>query len=383
MTYADNNATTQISPEVLQAMKPFWRDQYGNPSSLHALGEKARKAVGAARETVASFLGARHESEIVFTSGGTESNNLAIQGLLKARPERRHLITTAVEHPSVINLFSKLAADGYRVTLLDVNEDGILDLEQLKNELTVDTALVSVMAANNETGVIFPVERIAGWVKETGAFFHVDGVQTAGKIPIRVSGTLIDFMSISGHKLHAPKGIGALYVRKGVPFEPLFYGGSQEGNRRAGTENVASIAGLAEACARAAEGLEDRNGRIRALRDRLEQGLLKTVPETRRNGGEENRVSNTSNISFAGLDSESILLALSEEGIFASSGSACRTGSVRLSHVLLAMGFPEERARGAIRFSLGRFNSEKDIDGMLAKIPPLIQRLRVIQNSGV
>lgn len=383
MIYADNNATTQVLPEVVRAMEPYWRDQYGNPSSLHALGEKARKAVGAARESVASFIGAKHESEIVFTSGGTESNNLAIQGLLKARPQKRHLITTAVEHQSVLSVFSKLAADGYRVTFLEVNEEGILNLEQLKNELSEDTVLVSIMAANNETGVIFPVERVAGWVKESGAFFHVDAVQAAGKMPLRVSETLIDFMSLSGHKLHAPKGIGALYLRKGVPFEPCFYGGPQEGNRRAGTENVGSIAGLAEACARAAEGMEERNKRIRALRDRLEQGILKTVPETCRNGGCDNRVSNTSNISFAGLDSESILLALSEEGIFASSGSACRTGSVRLSHVLLAMGFPEERVRGAIRFSLGRFNTEKEIGEMLEKIPPLIQRLRIIQNSGV
>ncbi|MBI4550227.1 MAG: aminotransferase class V-fold PLP-dependent enzyme [Candidatus Omnitrophica bacterium] len=383
MIYADNNATTPVSPEVLRAMEPYWAESYGNPSSLHPLGDRARKAIGAAREAVAAFLGAKHESEIVFTSGGTESNNLALQGVLKARPEKRHLITTSVEHPSVRNVFSKLAAQGYRVTSLEVNEAGILNVEQLKNELSEDTALVSVMAANNETGVLFPVERIAGWVKQAGAYFHVDAVQIAGKISFRVAETLIDFLSISGHKFHAPKGIGALYVRKGVPLEPFLYGGSQEGNRRAGTENVAAIAGLAEACRSASEGLEERCRKIAALRDRFDEGILKTVPDAWRNGGAENRVANTTSISFGGLDSESVLLGLGEEGICASSGSACRTGSVQLSHVLLAMGFSEERVRGAVRFSFGRFNTAAEIDEMLAKIPPLIQRLRIIQNSGV
>lgn len=383
MIYADNNATTRISPEVLEAMLPFLTEHYGNPSSMHKMGQTARKAVSEGREKVALFLEARHDSEIVFTSGGTESNNLAIRGVLKSCPRRSHLVTTRVEHPSVLNVFKELAAEGYAVTFLEVDSEGRINTNELRDVLSRDTALVSVMAANNETGVIFPVEEIAQYVKSCGAFFHVDAVQAAGKIPLSLKSGMIDLLSISGHKLHAPKGVGALYVRKGVPLSALNVGGSQERERRGGTENVAAIAGLGTACEMADADFEPRNKRLADLRNQLEKGILEAVENTFVNGGGA-RVSNTSNITFKGLDSESILLALNEEGISASSGSACTTGSVQLSHVLLAMGYAEDHVRGAVRFSLSRYNHEEEIQELLKKIPAVVSLLRTLhQPSGV
>lgn len=384
MIYVDNNATTRIGPEVLNAMQPFLTEFYGNPSSMHSMGQEARKAVNEAREKTALFLEARHDSEILFTSGGTESNNLAIRGVLKSVPARRHLITTRVEHPSVLNVFKELASEGYAVTFLEVDSEGRLDLNELRDALSPDTLLVSIMAVNNETGVIFPVDEIAQFVKSCGAFFHVDAVQAAGRIPISLKTGAIDLLSISGHKLHAPKGVGALYVKKGTPLSPLMIGGAQERDKRAGTENVASIVGLGKACEMADEDLAGRNEKLARLRNKLEAGILKSVENTCVNGGGTARVTNTTNITFKGLDSESILLSLNEEGICASSGSACTTGAVQFSHVLLAMGFPEEYVRGALRFTLSRFNHEDEIDVILRKIPGIICRLRAIhQTSGV
>lgn len=384
MIYADNNSTTKIAPEILAAMTPFLTDHYGNPSSIHSLGQAARKAVSEAREKVALFLEARHDSEIVFTSGGTESNNLAIRGVLKTNPKRRHLVTTRVEHPSVLNVFKELASEGYAVTFLEVDAEGRLDISALRDVLSPDTVLVSIMAANNETGVIFPVEEIVQYVKACGAFFHVDAVQAAGKIPISLKGGMIDLLSIAGHKLHAPKGVGALYVRKGTPLSAMNVGGAQERDRRGGTENVASIVGLGAACELADADFELRNKRIAYLRDKLELGILNSVGNTHVNGSRFSRIPNTSNITFEGLDSESVLLGLNEEGVLASSGSACTTGSVQFSHVLLAMGYPESHVQGAIRFSLGRYNQEDEINRMLEKIPAMIARLRAIhQTSGV
>ena len=384
MIYVDNNATTRISPEVLNAMQTFLTESYGNPSSMHSLGQEARKAVNEAREKTALFLEARHDSEILFTGGGTESNNLAIRGILRTLPTRSHLVTTQVEHPSVLNVFKELASEGYAVTFLGVDSEGRLDLNELRDALSSDTALVSVMAVNNETGVIFPVEEIAQCVKSCGALFHVDAVQAVGRIPISLKTGAIDLLSISGHKLHAPKGVGALYVKKGTPLSALTVGGAQERNKRAGTENVASIVGLGKACEMADEDFAGRNAVIVRLRNKLEQGILKSVENTCVNGGRTARVTNTTNITFKGLDSESVLLALNEEGICASSGSACTTGAVQFSHVLLAMGFSEEHVRGAIRFSLGRFNQEEEINVILQKIPDIISRLRAIhQTSGV
>ncbi len=384
MIYVDNNATTRISPEVLSVMQPFLTEYYGNPSSMHSMGQEARKAVNEAREKTALFLEARHDSEIIFTSGGTESNNLAIRGILKSFPTRRHLITTQVEHPSVLNVFKELASEGYAVTFLEVDSEGRLDPNELRDALSPDTVLVSVMAVNNETGVIFPVEEIAQYVKSCGAFFHVDAVQAAGRIPISLKTGVIDSLSISGHKLHAPKGVGALYVKKGTPLSALTVGGAQERDKRAGTENVASIVGFGKACEMADEDFNGRNERLSLLRDKLEAGILKSVENTCVNGGGTARVSNTTNITFKGLDSESILLALNEEEICASSGAACTTGAVQFSHVLLAMGLSEDHVRGALRFSLGRFSQEEEIDVILRKMPGIISRLRAIhQTSGV
>ncbi len=384
MIYVDNNATTKISPEVLKAMEPFLTDHYGNPSSIHSLGQAARRAVSEAREKVALFLEARHDSEIIFSSGGTESNNLAIRGVLKSCPRKSHLVTTRVEHPSVLNVFKELASEGYAVTFLEVDSEGRLNTNELRDVLSPDTALVSIMAANNETGVIFPVEEIAQYVKSCGALFHVDAVQAVGKIPFSLNSGFIDLLSISGHKLHAPKGVGALYVKKGTPLSALNVGGAQEKDRRGGTENVASIVGLGAACEMADADFETRNKQLAILRNELEKGILESVENTFVNGGGANRVSNTTNITFKGLDSESVLLALNEEGISASSGSACATGSVQFSHVLLAMGYSEEHVQGAIRFSLGRYNQEEEINRILEKMPGIISRLRAIhQPSGV
>ena len=373
--YVDNNATTRVDPEVLREMLPYFSEYYGNPSSMHHFGGQVMEAVNRAREKVAHLIGA-DPSEILFTSCGTESDNTAILAAIQSYPEKRHLVTTRVEHPAVLNLCKHLMKQGYRVTELPVNREGLLDLDQLRDAVTPYTAVVSVMFANNETGVIFPVNEIAGIVKEKGSVFHCDAVQAAGKIPMDMSRNQIDLLSISGHKLHAPKGVGALYIRRGTRFRPFLIGGHQEHGRRGGTENIPSIIGLGKACELAGEHLIEENTKVRALRDRLEKGLLEKVPRTWLNGHPALRLPNTTNLSFEYIEGEAILLLMSKEGIAASSGSACTSGSLEPSHVLRAMGVPFTGTHGSIRFSLSRFNTDEDIDVILEKVPAIIARLR-------
>jgi cysteine desulfurase len=379
--YADNNATTRVAPEVLEAMLPFFKDQFGNPSSMHYLAKPAEQAITKAREQVASILKA-DPSEIVFTSCGTESNNAAIRGVLAALPHKKHIITTRVEHPAVRNVCQYLGKNGYRVTELSVDKMGQIDLDELRETLDDDTALVSIMWANNETGVIFPVREIADMVKSRGALLHCDAVQAAGKLPVDLRTVNIDLLSISGHKLHAPKGIGVLYIRKGTYFAPLMIGGHQEKGRRAGTENVPYIVGLGKACELALEQMEDEQTRVKSLRDRLEQELLEKALDASVNGDPTNRLPNTTSISFKYIEGEAILLMLSAEGIAASSGSACTSGSLEPSHVLRAMGVPFTRVHGSIRFSLSRYNSAEDITYIVEKMVPIARRLREISPFG-
>ena len=379
--YADNNATTRVAPEVLEAMLPFFKDQFGNPSSMHYLAKPAEQAITKAREQVACLLNA-DPSEIVFTSCGTESDNAAIRGVLAALPHKKHLITTRVEHPAVRNVCQYLGKNGYRVTELPVDKMGQIDLDELRETLDDDTALVSIMWANNETGVIFPVREIADMVKSRGALLHCDAVQAAGKLPVDLRTVNIDLLSISGHKLHAPKGIGVLYIRKGTYFAPLMIGGHQEKGRRAGTENVPYIVGLGKACELALEQMEAEQTRVKSLRDRLEQELLEKALDASVNGDPTNRLPNTTSISFKYIEGEAILLMLSAEGIAASSGSACTSGSLEPSHVLRAMGVPFTRVHGSIRFSLSRYNSDEDITYIVEKMVPIARRLREISPFG-
>ena len=373
--YLDNNATTQVAPEVLDAMLPYFCDLYGNPSSMHSFGGQVAQKLREAREWVAALIGATPD-EIIFTSCGTESDNAAIRSALATNPEKRHIVTSRVEHPAIRSLFANMAGQGYRVTELPVDKSGILDLEQLVGSLSPDTAVVSLMWANNETGVIFPVEKAAELVNERGILFHSDAVQSTGKIPIDMKKNAIDMLSISGHKLHAPKGIGVLYVRRGTKFSPLLIGGHQEKGRRGGTENTPSIIGLGKACELAARRLESGNSPVRSLRDRLESALLARIPQSRVNGDLSQRLPNTTNISFEFVEGEGILLLMNEYGICASSGSACTSGSLQPSHVLRAMGVPFTMAHGSIRFSLSIYNTEEEIDFVAEKMPPIIERLR-------
>ncbi|WP_319523284.1 cysteine desulfurase NifS [uncultured Desulfosarcina sp.] len=373
--YVDNNATTRVAPEVVEAMTPYFSDFYGNPSSMHAFGGSVGAKLKAAREQLASLLGALPE-EIVFTSCGTESDSTAIHAALQSNPDKRHIITTRVEHPAVKNRVEHFRKIGYRTTFVPVDRQGRLDLDYLYDHLSEDTAIVSVMWANNETGTIFPVEEIARKVRQRGIVFHTDAVQAVGKIPIDMADSAIDMLSLSGHKLHAPKGIGALYVRKGTKFAPFLMGGHQEGGRRAGTENSASIIGLGRAAQLATEWMDEENTRVRALRDKLESELLKRVPASMINGDPENRLPNTTSIAFEYIEGEAILLLMDQYRICASSGSACTSGSLEPSHVLRAMGVPFTAAHGSIRFSLSIYNTEEEIDFIIDKMPPIVERLR-------
>ena len=373
--YFDNNATTRVAPEVVEAMLPYFTEYYGNPSSMHTFGGAVGRHINDARTKLADLLGASPE-EIVFTSCGSESDNTAIMAALRSNPDKKHIITSRVEHPAIKNLCEYLAKTGYRVTFVPVDHKGRLDMDYLIRHLTDDTAIASFMWANNETGVIFPIDDIAGILSERGIIFHTDAVQAVGKIPIDVKKTRIDMLSLSGHKLHAPKGIGALYVRKGTKFSPFLIGGHQEKGRRGGTENVASIIGLGRACDFVAERMTEENTRVRLLRDKLETRLVQNIPNTLVNGDTDNRLPNTSSIAFEFVEGESILLMMNEFGICASSGSACTSGSLEPSHVLRAMGVPFTAAHGTIRFSLSIYNTESEIDLIVEKLPPIIARLR-------
>ncbi|MBL4901303.1 MAG: cysteine desulfurase NifS [Desulfocapsa sp.] len=376
--YMDNNATTRVAPEVVDAMMPFLTECYGNPSSMHSFGGQVGGAVEKARTQVAELIGA-DSKEITFTSCGTESDSTAIISALQAFPEKRHIVTTRVEHPAIKNLcenLDRLTGHKHRVTRLHVDSDGTLDLTKYEEALAGDTAIVSVMWANNETGVIFPVEKMAAMAKERGILFHTDAVQAVGKIPINLQDLDIDFLSLSGHKLHAPKGVGVLYVKRGTPFVPFLAGGHQEDGRRGGTENVASIVGLGRACELAGETMEEENTRVRALRDRLEEGLLAAVPKSMLNGHKTDRLPNTTNISFEFVEGEAILLHMNLHNICASSGSACTSGSLEPSHVLRAMGVPFTAAHGSIRYSLSVYNTDAEVDFVLEKMPPIIAELR-------
>jgi cysteine desulfurase len=379
--YMDNNATTRVADEVFDEMRPYFCELYGNPSSMHFFGGQVQKKVDEARRRTAALLGAAPE-EIIFTACGTESDNAAIRSALEVFPEKRHIITTRVEHPAVLTMCRSLAKRGYRVTELNVDSAGRLDLNELQKALDDDTAIVSVMYANNETGVVFPIEEIGAMVKERGALFHTDAVQAVGKIPLNMAASTIDMLSLSGHKLHAPKGIGALYLRRGVPFRPFLVGGHQEKNRRAGTENTGAIIALGKACELADRFMEDENTRVRTMRDRLERELLALIPNARINGGGAERLPNTLSIAFEFVEGELILLYLSEKGICASSGSACTSGSLEPSHVLRAMGVPFTCAHGSIRFSLSRFNTDAEIDTVIRELPPIIRRGREMSPFG-
>jgi cysteine desulfurase len=374
--YLDNNATTKVDPEVFDAMLPFLSESYGNPSSMHSFGGDVAADIKTARENVAGLIGATAD-EIVFTSCGTESNGTAIQAAIDSNPNKKHVVTTRVEHPAIKSLYETLSKKGYRVTFVPVDGQGRLDLDYLYQSLSDDTAVVSVMWANNETGVIFPVEEISREVKSRGIVFHTDAVQAAGKLPIDVSQTGVDMLSLSGHKFHAPKGIGALYIRKGTKYSPFMIGGHQESGRRGGTENVASIIAMGKAAELAKTHL-DQGGyaRVGELRDKLESSLLAQISHSMVNGERQHRLLNTTSIAFEYVEGEAILLMMNEHGICASSGSACTSGSLEPSHVLRAMGVPFTAAHGSIRFSLSRYTTEAEIDVVIAKLPPIIDRLR-------
>jgi len=373
--YFDNNATTKAAEEVLEEMRPLFCELYGNPSSMHTFGGQISRKIRQAREQVANLLGCE-PSEIIFTSCGTESNNTAVKGTLAAAPDKRKVITTRVEHPAVLSVCRDLENHGYTVMELGVDKEGRLDIAELEEQIDDDTALVTIMYANNETGVVFPIDKITELVAGRGVVFHTDAVQAIGKIPLNLSKSSIDLLSLSGHKLHAPKGVGALYVRKGTRLSPFMLGGHQEAGRRAGTENVPGIVGLGKACELAAKNINEENEKVKYLRDKLENAILQKCPQCRLNGDKENRLPNTTNISFEYIEGEAILLMLDKFGICASSGSACTSGSLEPSHVLRAMGVPFTAAHGSIRFSLSRYNTEKEVDYTVEKMPEIVNKLR-------
>src|SRR3954469_8622791 len=375
--YLDNNATTRLDPAVIEEMLPFLTDYYGNPSSGYTFGRQVRRAIDLARERVAALLGCE-PGEIVFTSCGTESNNAAVNSALQLDPNRRHVVTTAVEHSATRRHCELLGKRGGSVTVVRVNGEGNLDLDELESAITPQTAIVTVMWANNETGVLFPVDKIAEIARRKRVLFHTDAIQTVGKIPIQLAGTTINSLALSAHKLHGPKGVGALYVNKRSAFKPLLIGGSQENNRRAGTENVAAIVALGKDAECAGAALAEENSRVRKMRDRFETGILERVADTFVNGDPGARLPNTSNLSFLGIEAEAALVMFDRQQLCCSAGSACRTGSVESSHVLRAMNVPAERARASMRFSFGRFNTDANIDKALEIIPAVISKLRAL-----
>ncbi len=377
--YLDNNATTRCYPQVVEAMLPYFSEKYGNASSMHTFGGQNRHAIDIARKQVAALVNAAHDDEIIFTSCATESNDSVLFSVAESFPQKKHIITSAVEHPAVLEPCHVLESRGWRVDYIRVDENGRFDLEELKNLIDGDTALVSVMWANNETGTIFPIKEIAKIAHTHGALFHTDAVQAAGKIAIDVQAAEVDFLSVSAHKFHGPKGIGALYVRRGTRFVPYLVGGHQEKRRRAGTENVPYIVGIGKAAELAQKRLSDGSmQKVAALRDKLEKGIVDTIPDVKINGDVQNRVPNTTNISFGYIEGESILMYLNDFGICASSGSACTSGSLEPSHVLRAMKVPFQFAHGSIRFSLSDENTESEIEVVLKELPPIIERLRKI-----
>ncbi len=375
--YLDNNATTQLDPAVIEEMLPFLTDFYGNPSSGYTFGRQVRQAIDLARERVAALLGCQ-PAEVVFTSCGTESNNAAVNSALQLDPGRQHVVTTAVEHSATRRHCETLSKGGRSVTVVGVDGNGNLDLAELENAITPQTAIVTAMWANNETGVLFPVDKIAEIARRKRVLFHTDAIQTVGKIPIRLADSTINSLALSAHKLHGPKGVGALYVNKRCAFRPSLIGGSQENNRRAGTENVASIVALGKAAECASASLAEEATRVRAMRDRFETGMLEKVPDTFVNGDLEARLPNTSNLSFAGIESDAALILFDRHQLCCSAGSACRTGSPEPSHVLRAMNLPAERTRGSMRFSFGRFNTDADVEKALEIIPAVISKLRAM-----
>ncbi len=376
--YLDNNATTACDPAVVETMLPYFTEQFGNASSMHSFGNRVAQGLKEARVNVQRLLGAQADSEIIFTSGGTESDSTAILSALKVQAGRNQLITTSVEHPAILALCEQLEKDGLVVHRLKVDRRGRLDLDAYKALLSPRTAIVSAMWANNETGTLFPVEAMAAMAKGVGALFHTDAVQAVGKVPIDLSRSQIDMLSLSGHKLHAPKGIGALYLRRNTRFRPLLRGGHQERGRRAGTENSAGIVGLGKAAELALAHRATEAGEVRRLRDRLEAGILAQVSHAFVTGDTANRLPNTANIAFEYVEGEAILLLLNKQGIAASSGSACTSVSLEPSHVMRAMGIPFTAAHGTIRFSLSRYNTEAEIDRVIAAVPPIIARLRAL-----
>ncbi len=377
LIYLDNNATTQVDEQVLEEMLPYLKGEYANPSSMYTFAKKSSNAIKEARVKVKEFVNAESEREIIFTSCGTESANTAIRGVLSMNKDKRHIITTKVEHPCVLNVYKSLEKQGYNVDYIGVNSNGELDLEELSNKVNGDTALVSVMYANNETGVINPIDKVSEIIKSKNknTKLYVDAVQVAGKIPIDVQACGADMLGISGHKFHAPKGVGALYVNSKTIITPLIIGGHQEKGKRAGTENVPYIAGLGKACEIAQENLHYEATEVKRLRDKLEQGILKNIFNARLNTGVANRVPNTTNIGFEYVEGELILLHMSDLGICASSGSACTSGSLEPSHVLRAMNVPFTAIHGSIRFSLSKYTTEKDIDYVNSVMPEIIEKI--------
>ncbi len=373
--YFDNNATTQIDPQVLEEMLPFLREHYGNPSSTYRMAKNVRAAIDTARERVAGLLGCS-AGEIIFTSCGTESTNTAIHSALQMDRDRQHIVTTRVEHSATLKTCEGLAKRGHAITWLGVNSEGQIDLGELERSITDETALVSIMWANNETGVLFPVEEIARIVREKGAVFHTDAVQTIGKVPVNLGKLPVNFLSLSGHKLHAPKGVGVLYASRRMKYAPFVTGGSQENGRRAGTENVTHIVAIGKACEIAAQNIAHEATAVRAMRDAFEDGLLAAIPDAIVNGDRVNRLPNTCSIAFPGVESEALLMLLDQQGVCCSAGSACTTGQHEPSHVLRAMGCDDTRARSTLRFSFGRFNTAQQIQRALEIIPQVVEKVR-------